>query len=70
MTHVLPLDALSNTHAVEAEVKPGFESDAFNAISFSKAASILRMLRDTIGAEKVCHTIFSKQISKKFQKSF
>ena len=58
MCHVLPIDALPTTHAIDSAIKPGNEADAFDAISFSKAASVLRMLREHVG-----HKEFQSAIS-------
>lgn len=46
----LYLDGLSNTHAIEIEVKHPTEiSEIFDAVSYSKGASIIRMLAEYLG---------------------
>lgn len=46
----LSLDGLSNTHAIEIPVNhPGEISEIFDAVSYSKGASVIRMLQDYIG---------------------
>ena len=46
----LSLDGLANTHAIEIPVHhPGEISEIFDAVSYSKGASIIRMLQDYIG---------------------
>jgi puromycin-sensitive aminopeptidase len=50
LNRALELDALKNTHPVEVEVNhPREISEIFDAISYSKGASIIRMLADYIG---------------------
>ena len=49
----LGLDALENSHPIEAEVRnPAEISQLFDAISYSKGASIIRMLEQFIGPER------------------
>ena len=51
-SQVLSLDALNNTHPVEIPVKsPGEIDEIFDAISYKKGASLLRMLYSTFGRE-------------------
>lgn len=46
----LSLDGLSNTHAIEIPVNhPGEISEIFDAVSYSKGASIIKMLQDYLG---------------------
>ncbi len=46
----LSLDGLANTHAIEIPVHhPGEISEIFDAVSYSKGASVIRMLQDYIG---------------------
>ncbi len=48
----LDLDSLKNTHPIEVEVHhPDEISEIFDAISYSKGASILKMLAEYLGAE-------------------
>jgi puromycin-sensitive aminopeptidase len=48
----LSLDALRSTHPIEVEVgHPNEISEIFDEISYSKGASIIRMLHDDIGAD-------------------
>ncbi|KAL8585740.1 hypothetical protein ACOMHN_056369 [Nucella lapillus] len=48
----LELDALHNSHAIEIEVgRPSEVDEIFDAISYSKGASVIRMLHDYIGDE-------------------
>lgn len=50
--NALSLDALSNTHAVEIEVHhPDDIDEVFDAISYEKGASIIRMLAEYIGQD-------------------
>ena len=49
----LGLDALENSHPIETEVRnPAEISQLFDAISYSKGASIIRMLEQFIGPER------------------
>ena len=49
----LGLDALENSHPIEAEVRdPAEVSQLFDAISYSKGASIIRMLEQFLGPEQ------------------
>lgn len=51
-TNALHLDSLDNTHPIEVEVHhPDQISEIFDAISYDKGASVLRMLSTYIGAE-------------------
>ena len=67
----MDLDALDNSHPIEIPVgHPDEIDEIFDAISYSKGASVIRMLYNWIGAE-VCslminHLIlsFSKPFSK------
>ena len=46
----LSLDGLSNTHAIEIPVNhPGEISEIFDAVSYSKGASVIKMLQDYLG---------------------
>ncbi len=48
--NAMELDALKNTHPIEVEVRHPREIDEiFDAVSYSKGASIIRMLADYIG---------------------
>ena len=48
----LSLDGLKNSHPIEQEVKnPAEVSQLFDAISYSKGASVIRMLEHFLGAE-------------------
>ena len=48
----LTLDGLKNSHPIEATVKtPAEVEELFDAISYSKGASIIRMLEDYLGPE-------------------
>jgi len=63
-TRALELDALKNSHAIEIEVgHPSEVDEIFDAISYSKGASIIRMLHDYIGDEdfrKGMHTYLER----------
>lgn len=49
-TRALALDALLNTHAIEIDVHhPSEISEIFDAVSYSKGASVIRMLADYLG---------------------
>lgn len=49
-TRALELDALKNSHAIEVPVgHPSEVDEIFDAISYSKGASVIRMLHDYIG---------------------
>ena len=51
--HALSLDGLKNSHPIEQEVKnPAQIGELFDAISYSKGASILRMLEQFLGEEE------------------
>lgn len=48
----LSLDGLKNSHPIEAEIKsPDQINEMFDAISYSKGASVIRMLEQYLGAE-------------------
>jgi puromycin-sensitive aminopeptidase len=48
----LDLDSLSNTHPIEVEVHhPGEISEIFDEVSYSKGASVIRMLAEYLGYE-------------------
>lgn len=48
----LSLDGMTNTHAIEIPVHhPGEISEIFDAVSYSKGASVIKMLQDYIGEE-------------------
>lgn len=48
--YALSLDSLENTHPIEVEVKhPDEISEIFDAVSYSKGSSVLRMLESWIG---------------------
>lgn len=54
LTHALELDALKNSHPIEVPVgHPSEIDEIFDAISYSKGASVIRMLHNFIGDE-VC----------------
>ncbi|MCZ6891802.1 MAG: M1 family metallopeptidase [Chloroflexi bacterium] len=56
----LGLDALENSHPIEAEVRnPAEISQLFDAISYSKGASIIRMLEQFIGPERFRKGLYS-----------
>lgn len=49
------LDSLENSHPIEVEVKhPSEIREIFDAVSYSKGASIIRMLESYLGKEKFC----------------
>ncbi len=49
----LKLDALSNTHPIEVKVNnPNEIGEIFDAVSYSKGATVIRMLADYLGKEK------------------
>ena len=51
-SRALSLDGLTNSHPIEQEVKnPAEVSQLFDAISYSKGASVLRMLEQFLGPE-------------------
>ena len=51
-TRALSLDGLKNSHPIEQEVKdPAEVSQLFDAISYSKGASVIRMLEQFLGPE-------------------
>ncbi|XP_041121666.1 puromycin-sensitive aminopeptidase [Polyodon spathula] len=51
-TRALDLDALDNSHPIEVNVgHPSEVDEIFDAISYSKGASVIRMLHDYIGDE-------------------
>uniref|UniRef100_A0A4W3J228 Aminopeptidase n=1 Tax=Callorhinchus milii TaxID=7868 RepID=A0A4W3J228_CALMI len=51
-TRALELDALDNSHPIEVKVgHPAEVDEIFDAISYSKGASVIRMLHDYIGDE-------------------
>ncbi len=51
-TRALSLDGLKNSHPIEQEVEnPAEVSQLFDAISYSKGASIIRMLEQFLGAD-------------------
>lgn len=52
LTHALELDALKNSHPIEVPVgHPSEIDEIFDAISYSKGASVIRMLHNFIGDE-------------------
>ena len=52
-TSALDLDGLKNSHPIHQEVKnPAEIGQLFDEISYSKGASVLRMLEDFLGAER------------------
>lgn len=52
-TRALDLDGLKNSHPIHQEVEnPAEIGQLFDAISYSKGASVLRMLEDFLGAER------------------
>ena len=51
-TRALDLDALDNSHPIEVNVgHPSEVDEIFDAISYSKGASVIRMLHNYIGDE-------------------
>jgi len=67
-TRALELDALHNSHPIEVEVgHPSEVDEIFDAISYSKGASVIRMLHDYIGDEdfrKGMHAYLTKHAYK------
>jgi len=54
------LDSLANTHPIEVDVPdPAMLDEIFDAISYAKGASIIRMLHDYLGAETFRHGLVS-----------
>ncbi|NIO11473.1 MAG: M1 family peptidase [Deltaproteobacteria bacterium] len=52
LSRALDLDGLENTHPIEVEVKdPNEISEIFDAISYSKGSSVIRMLAGYLGEE-------------------
>ncbi|KAL5201658.1 hypothetical protein ABZP36_036012 [Zizania latifolia] len=52
-TSALKLDSLSESHPIEVEIHHANEVDAiFDAISYDKGASVIRMLQSYLGAER------------------
>lgn len=52
LERALDLDALRSSHAIEVECKNSADvNEIFDAISYSKGASVIRMLADIIGVE-------------------
>jgi len=52
LTDALELDALKNSHPIEVEVgHPSEVDEIFDAISYNKGASVIRMLHDFIGRD-------------------
>lgn len=52
LDHALQEDSLANTHAIEVEVDDPREIDQiFDAVSYQKGASVVRMLHDFLGDE-------------------
>lgn len=52
LAEALKLDALTNTHPIEVDVHdPNQIGEIFDAISYSKGASVIRMLADYLGEE-------------------
>lgn len=53
LSRALQLDALENTHPIEVRVRhPDEIGEIFDAVSYSKGASVIRMLAEYIGEEK------------------
>ncbi|OGF77731.1 hypothetical protein A3I27_03580 [Candidatus Giovannonibacteria bacterium RIFCSPLOWO2_02_FULL_43_11b] len=53
LSRALQLDALLNTHPIEVPVRhPNEIGEIFDAVSYSKGASVIRMLADYIGEKK------------------
>ena len=51
-SHALDLDSLSNTHSIQVEVEdPDEINEIFDAISYQKGASVIRMLHNYLGPE-------------------
>lgn len=68
LTHsvALELDALKSSHPIEVPIQnPGDVFEIFDAISYNKGASIIRMLVDYIGDEKFRKGMY--EYLKKFQ---
>jgi len=54
-SQALKLDGLKNSHPIEVEVKdPAEIREIFDEISYSKGASVIRMLESYLGKEKFC----------------
>ena len=54
--HALMLDALSNTHPIEIEVHdPNEIGEIFDAVSYDKGASVIRMLAEYLGERDFCN---------------
>ena len=52
LERALELDSLRSSHAIEVECKNSADvNEIFDAISYSKGASLIRMLADIIGIE-------------------
>ncbi|KAI8834794.1 peptidase family M1-domain-containing protein [Chytriomyces cf. hyalinus JEL632] len=52
-THALNLDGLRSSHPIQVEVNSAKEvPEIFDAISYSKGASVIRMLNDFLGGQK------------------
>ena len=54
----MDLDALDNSHAIEVPVgHPDEVDEIFDLISYSKGASVIRMLHNWIGDEVRCSSV-------------
>jgi puromycin-sensitive aminopeptidase len=54
--HALSLDALSNTHPIEIEVHdPNEIGEIFDAVSYDKGATVIRMLAEFLGEKDFCN---------------
>ncbi|KAI9352746.1 peptidase family M1-domain-containing protein [Obelidium mucronatum] len=52
-SHALQLDGLRSSHPIDVDVKSAAEvGEIFDAISYSKGASVIRMLNDFLGGQK------------------
>ena len=61
LTHIptQPVDALETSHPIEVVVKTSGEiNEIFDAISYHKGASLIRMLTCTLGEDKFRQVIF------------
>jgi len=70
-TRALELDALKNSHPIEVEVgHPSEVDEIFDAISYSKGASVIRMLHDYIGDEDYKKGMHEYLMEHKYKNTF